>query len=209
MALETESSRLPRSPARAVSAEAVKKLIGLSRAELTFLPVARRPCVRACRSAVCCRTRRFDRIAAERVMSDIVATFLVQIKQPIASDRARHHGCPMVTAAEKTWLICGKVNAAFINNGPCQQPRHAHQQRCAIRRHPTPADVNLSLGNPVDRPARRSMSRRTGCRSRRGGATQHGLEGAEYLAHLRRLVGEQLGRIHGVDDHAVAGLENK
>src|ERR1043166_343387 len=95
MALETESSRLPRSPARAGSAEAVKKLIGLSRAELTFLPVARRPCVRACRSAVCCRARRFDRIAAERVMSDIVATFLVQKR-----DRPLRIGMP-------TWFAAG------------------------------------------------------------------------------------------------------
>src|SRR5580704_13313382 len=85
---------------------------------MTFLPVARRPCVRACSSAVLCRAKRFDRMPAERVMSDIVATFLVQIKQPIAPDRARHHGCPMVTAAEKTWLICGKVNARLIGARP-------------------------------------------------------------------------------------------
>jgi hypothetical protein len=53
-------------------------------------------------------------------MSDIVATFLVQIKQPTAPDRARHHGCPMVTAAEKTWLISGKVNAALIKQSAAQ-----------------------------------------------------------------------------------------
>ena len=53
VALETESSRLLRSPARALSADEVKKLIGLSRAELTFLPVERRDCVLAIRSAVC------------------------------------------------------------------------------------------------------------------------------------------------------------
>ena len=45
VAFETESSRLPRSLARLLSADAVKKLIGLSRAELTFLPVERRVCV--------------------------------------------------------------------------------------------------------------------------------------------------------------------
>jgi hypothetical protein len=41
-AFDTESSRRPRSAARLFSEDAVKKLVGLSSAVLTFLPVARR-----------------------------------------------------------------------------------------------------------------------------------------------------------------------
>src|SRR5205814_10190481 len=51
-----------------VEAGAVKKLVGLSSAVLTFLPVARRVCVVASRSAVPCKESRFWRTAAERVM---------------------------------------------------------------------------------------------------------------------------------------------
>src|SRR5882724_5589393 len=64
------SSRLEMSLARASRPAAVKKLVGLSSALLTFLPVARRPCVVASRSAVPCRESRFWRTAAERVMLD-------------------------------------------------------------------------------------------------------------------------------------------
>ena len=65
------------SPARASSDCAVKKLVGLSRAVLTFLPVARRFCVVASRSAVDCSERRFWRTEAERTIPDIFHTFLV------------------------------------------------------------------------------------------------------------------------------------
>src|SRR5690348_15505178 len=76
MALPTLSSRLLRSLARAFSEAEVKKLIGLSSAELTFLPVARRVCVCPMRSAVDWSAERLERIAAERMISDMILTFL-------------------------------------------------------------------------------------------------------------------------------------
>src|SRR5262245_38342855 len=72
MAFDIESSRELRSFARLSRPCAVKKLIALSRAELTFLPVARRVWVRVMRSDVCCNCSRFDRTPAERTMSDIL-----------------------------------------------------------------------------------------------------------------------------------------
>src|SRR5262249_188833 len=76
--LVMESRRLVSSDARAESAAAVKKFVGLSRAELTFLPVARRCCVWFCRFVVFWRARRFDRTPAERVTEeDMISTFLV------------------------------------------------------------------------------------------------------------------------------------
>src|SRR5262245_22295580 len=72
MPFDIELSRLPRSPARACSETEVKKLDGLSRAEVTFLPVARRFCVVLSRDAVFCRASRFWRTPAERVMLLIV-----------------------------------------------------------------------------------------------------------------------------------------
>jgi hypothetical protein len=73
------SSRLLMSLARASRPEAVKKLVGLSSALLTFLPVARRVCVVESRSAVPCRESRFWRTEDERVMleRDMDTTFLV------------------------------------------------------------------------------------------------------------------------------------
>src|SRR5262245_40807678 len=68
MPFDIESRRLLRSPARACSETDVKKFDGLSRAELTFLPVARRFCVVPSRDAVFCRASRFWRTPAERVM---------------------------------------------------------------------------------------------------------------------------------------------
>src|SRR3974390_661681 len=64
------SSRLEISLARASRPAAVKKLVGLSRALLTFLPVARRVWVLASRLAVSCKESRFWRTAADRVMLD-------------------------------------------------------------------------------------------------------------------------------------------
>src|ERR1700730_14310037 len=65
---------------RALSDAAVKKLVGLSRAELTFFPVASRFCVVACRAEVFCRAIRFWRTAAESVTEEImICTFLVAI----------------------------------------------------------------------------------------------------------------------------------
>ncbi|MGY4334390.1 hypothetical protein ACVWWG_008807 [Bradyrhizobium sp. LB7.2] len=57
--LAMPSSRLLMSLARLSSDWAVKKLVGLSRAELTLLPVDRRFCVVARRSAVDWRDSRF------------------------------------------------------------------------------------------------------------------------------------------------------
>src|SRR5262245_23615657 len=81
MPLDIESRRLPRSLARAPSETDVKKFDGLSRAELTFLPVARRFCVVPSRDAVFCRASRFWRTPAERVilLPMDVGTFLVWI----------------------------------------------------------------------------------------------------------------------------------
>src|SRR5262245_13613910 len=68
MPFDIESRIADRSEARADNAEEVKKLVGLSRAELTFLPVASRFCVTPNRLAVFCRASRFCRTPADRVM---------------------------------------------------------------------------------------------------------------------------------------------
>ena len=54
LAATTLSKTLLRSEARVLSAEAAKNSVGLSFAELTFLPVASRFCVVESRSLVCC-----------------------------------------------------------------------------------------------------------------------------------------------------------
>src|SRR3569623_1003633 len=68
MPFDIESSNEFRSPARLCSDCDVKKLIGLSRAELTFLPVARRFWVVCISCAVFCSESRFARTPAERVI---------------------------------------------------------------------------------------------------------------------------------------------
>src|ERR1700729_4117474 len=65
------SSRLPMSEARLFSDCEVKKLVGLSRAELTLLPVARSFWVVASNEAVDCNERRFWRTDAERTIPDM------------------------------------------------------------------------------------------------------------------------------------------
>src|SRR5687768_7561667 len=72
MPFDIESIRLPRSLEREFSETEVKKFAGLSRAELTFLPVARRFCVRLIKSAVCCRDMRFCRTPADRVILEAI-----------------------------------------------------------------------------------------------------------------------------------------
>src|SRR6201999_4026999 len=69
------SSRLLMSLARLLSAAAVKKLVGLSSAELTLLPVARSFCVVASSEAVDCSESRFWRTDAERTMPVIFIPF--------------------------------------------------------------------------------------------------------------------------------------
>src|SRR5271167_3262930 len=73
--LPIESSRLPMSLARLLSDCAVKKLVGLSRAELTLLPVARSFWVVASSAAVDCSESRFWRTDAERTMPVILKSF--------------------------------------------------------------------------------------------------------------------------------------
>ena len=75
--LPMPSSRLPMSLARLFSDCAVKKLVGLSSAELTLLPVARSFWVFASSEAVDCSESRFWRTDAERTIPDIIHTFLV------------------------------------------------------------------------------------------------------------------------------------
>ncbi|ODT25672.1 MAG: hypothetical protein ABS35_11925 [Kaistia sp. SCN 65-12] len=67
-----ESSRLAISEARELSEAAVKKLVGLSSAEFTLSPVARRSCVLAIEEAVDCRLSRFERTAFDRFTSAIL-----------------------------------------------------------------------------------------------------------------------------------------
>src|SRR5258708_24648399 len=71
------SSRLLISEERLLRPCAVKKLVGLSSAELTLLPVARSFWVVASSAAVDCKERRFWRTDAERTIPDIAVTFLV------------------------------------------------------------------------------------------------------------------------------------
>src|SRR6187551_857265 len=73
MPIDIESRRALKSPARLCKAKDVKKLVGLSSAVLTFLPVARRFCVVLIRSAVFCRDSRFCRTPAERTISLMAA----------------------------------------------------------------------------------------------------------------------------------------
>ena len=63
--------------ARLSSDWAVKKFVGLSRAELTLLPVARRVWVVESRSAVDWSESRFWRTDDERTIPDMFHTFLV------------------------------------------------------------------------------------------------------------------------------------
>src|SRR5690606_35197837 len=74
-----ESSRLLMSAARLLRADAVKKFDGLSRAEFTLLPVARRCCVLSIMVAVFWRLRRFARTAFEREISEpMCGAFLLE-----------------------------------------------------------------------------------------------------------------------------------
>src|SRR3978361_2535516 len=70
--LPMPSSKLLMSLARPSSDWAVKKLVGLSSAVFTFLPVERRLCVVASRSAVDCSESRFWRTEDERTMPYIL-----------------------------------------------------------------------------------------------------------------------------------------
>src|SRR5512139_2486722 len=69
MTFDIESRSEIQAPARLCRDRQVTNLIGLSSAELTFLPVARRFCVVCIRLAVFCSESRFARTPAERVIS--------------------------------------------------------------------------------------------------------------------------------------------
>src|SRR5665213_4415991 len=75
--LPMPSRRLLISPARSFKACAVKKLVGLSSAELTLLPVARSFCVVASSEAVDCSESRFWRTDAERTIPVITIPFWI------------------------------------------------------------------------------------------------------------------------------------
>src|SRR3954465_2484507 len=77
--LPIESSRLLMSLARLLRPCAVKKLVGLSSAELTLLPVARRFWVVESRSAVDWRDSKFWRTDAVRTIPDIVLPFWLRV----------------------------------------------------------------------------------------------------------------------------------
>src|ERR1700682_6216941 len=103
--LPMPSSRLLMSPARLLSDCAVKKLVGLSRAELTLLPVARRFCVVESRSAVDCSESKFWRTDAERTIPDIVIPFWLRLTPIFSIGRLPHTGTKSLKKHEsKTWL---------------------------------------------------------------------------------------------------------
>src|SRR5258706_2456484 len=86
------SSRLLMSLARLSRPRAVKKLVGLSSAELTLLPVARRFCVVESRSAVDCKESRFWRTDAVRTIPDIVLPFWLRVTPIFSIGRLPHTG---------------------------------------------------------------------------------------------------------------------
>src|SRR5215813_4532613 len=83
--LPIPSSRLEMSLARLSSPCAVKKLVGLSRAELTFLPVARSFWVVASSEAVDCSESRFWRTDAERTIP-VIFSYLSGVKHRVLPD---------------------------------------------------------------------------------------------------------------------------
>src|SRR5664280_3587004 len=109
MLLDMVSSKLLRELARLLRPCAVKKLMALSRAELTLLPVANLFWVCVIKSEVCCNCSRFARTPAERTMSDILrylsgefAVLAVTRVDPV--DRTCNRIRPQ-TARKSSWLI--------------------------------------------------------------------------------------------------------
>src|SRR5689334_9590272 len=94
MAFDTESSSWLKSLARLLRPDAVKKLVGLSSAELTRSPVASRSWDLLRSSAVPCKFNRFDRTALESVMSDMCGP-------------PRPEYLSFVNLGKKRWLIFG------------------------------------------------------------------------------------------------------
>src|SRR6187401_3433882 len=84
--LDIESSRLVKSVARFDKPWAVKKLIGLSSAELTRLPVASLDWVLVINAEVDCSWSRFERTPALRTMSAMVVSL-----SGMSADRERRN----------------------------------------------------------------------------------------------------------------------
>src|ERR1700704_5541596 len=94
IALPIASNRPPRSVARLLSDCAVKKLVGLSRAELTRLPVERRIWVCEMRSPVDCKLSRFERTPLESTLA-LMAKLHRQNSRHAASVWRREHNDPL------------------------------------------------------------------------------------------------------------------
>src|ERR1700760_4079092 len=131
--LPMPSSRLEISPARPLSAAAVKKLVGLSSAELTLLPVARSFCVVASSEAVDCSESRFWRTDAERTIPVITIPFWIwtQLTRrrfsfgvPATLSRQRY---PFVKPRTRTTTETGELSAShhLWLTIACAPPRHA------------------------------------------------------------------------------------
>src|SRR5215510_9264429 len=105
MPLPMPSSRFEMSLERLSSPDAVKKLTGLSSAELTFLPVARRFCVTLASEAVFCSESRFCLTAEERVIPDITEPFWYAFYWTIPLGSDRQNGIGIVIPSKRTWLM--------------------------------------------------------------------------------------------------------
>ncbi len=133
--LPMPSSRLLMSLARLLSDWAVKKLVGLSRAELTLLPVARRFCVVASRSAVDCSESRFWRTDAERTIPDIFIPFWCETFSVRCADPSIGRGA---TVRRKTL----KKHEADRYNRASQDDAHRRRRLLrGSRRPPNAVDI--------------------------------------------------------------------
>src|SRR5215204_2737268 len=106
IARDMESNRPLRSEAWLLSDAAVKKLVGLSSAELTRLPVARRTCVAEIKLAVRCNCNRLVRTPAESTTSLLITALrVVEAFAPLAS---RDHDLLGLTKRrhDLTFLVC-------------------------------------------------------------------------------------------------------
>src|SRR3954471_7855360 len=124
--LPIESSRLLMSLARLLRPCAVKKLVGLSRAELTLLPVARRFCVVDSRSAVDCNESKFWRTDAVSTIPDIGLPFWLRItRRSFPSDDCANTGT--------NWLKKHESNGPRVSAGFAYQlrrkPRFSRKSR--------------------------------------------------------------------------------
>src|ERR1700712_645187 len=126
--LPIESSRLLMSLARLSRPRAVKKLVGLSSAELTLLPVARRFCVVESRSAVDCRESKFWRTDAERTIPDIVLPFWLRVTPIFSIGRLLNTGTKSLKKHESG---CGlaHVRFAYRLHKIARKPRKSQQNR--------------------------------------------------------------------------------